>query len=499
MKKLNIILDETTIINFPFLWKLVRRYYLIPILTPLFVFVVSAYFYYSQNVIYSTSVGFRSVADEADSPTSAMAKLLGEKTNGLSPQEVIGIAKSPDFFDRVSRQLVVNPKFQFMNFNSITVKGQIPVTAMFQHCKMDIDCTRIALSKVIPQFVSINQDETVDSKFHVVVKTLDPFTSSTLLNIVREVIVEERIMTTKHFLNGQKKISEDILRKKKLELDDTNYMTLGEDIKSVGHELENLQTIMIVLSRKYEEKKYELSKYEITLNQTEESLKSGKNDEERDYFVQRESLRSRIKQITQDINTMEINKEGTSAEGAEILAQLRAELQIKKADLGKFKALPRAIASSDQFVENKEKASSFTEFDLNVIKREFNKIKKEYDETVAKKEELFAKKIELDKKMDELRPQFEYLKLLEGKVIQLQLLDSTVLSDLVFEKNDSGISRFKRATKEKIGLYSIFLIVFLMFIGLLLCYLLDRRIYDEYELRKNFEDLAIIGNTPDFS
>jgi hypothetical protein len=45
---------------------------------------------------------------------------------------------------------------------------------------------------------------------------------------------------------------------------------------------------------------------------------------------------------------------------------------------------------------------------------------------------------------------------------------------------------------------SIFFSCFLLLFVVILRYIFDGRIYDEYELKNNFEDLEIIGNTPDF-
>ena len=77
-------------------------------------------------------------------------------------------------------------------------------------------------------------------------------------------------------------------------------------------------------------------------------------------------------------------------------------------------------------------------------------------------------------------------------------MNSTVVSDLKFEHELGPKIVFKSLSKVKSFLYSIVLSLFLVLMVIILLYLLDDKIYDKYELERTFEDLSVIGNTPDF-
>ena len=79
MKKLNIVLNETSIINFPFLWKLVKRYKFLSITVPVIAAIYSTSVFLGQNTIYSGEVGFKYINEGSNSPTSMIFSMLGEK------------------------------------------------------------------------------------------------------------------------------------------------------------------------------------------------------------------------------------------------------------------------------------------------------------------------------------------------------------------------------------------------------------------------------------
>lgn len=499
MKKLSIILDETTILNFPFLWLLVRRYKYISLITPFLGGLFALYLYFSQNLISTVSMGFKSVSNEANSPTNAISKVLGETKDVLTPQEIVGMASSLDFIQKVAEEVVKHPKFEELNLNSFDAKKILSVKEMFKDCKGDLSCETSELTKVLPLFISINQDKMVETKFYVDVKTLDFYTSHILVQIVSQTISNERVNSMKHGLSSQRLITTELLNKKNEEINSTNFVGLSNEMKTITAELEIATGRVASLGAIYESKKLDLSKMDITLKQTEKSFQSGTSDDERETYNQVETLKLKIKQVTQDIHSIELNK-GTLSPGDQgILDQLKSELKEKKRELRHISKNDRSVANVDQFLEAKDKDSNFTSFDYKVAKQELAKLQMEYDLAKADKDRLFNHKMEIDQKLEQLRPAFEYLKLLETKKVQLELLESTVVSDFVFDQLPSGVTHFKRATKEKIALFSMLVTVFVMFAVLLFRYLLDSRIYNEMELKRNFEDIIIIGNTPDFN
>ena len=124
MKKLNVILDETTIINFSFFRKLIRRYYLICSIIPLLVIGFSYSFYNSQNIIFMQSKSFKNVSNDADSPTIAIAKIIGESQEGVDASEIIGMTQSLDFIKKLATDIYESGKYLSFNYNSLNSKNK---------------------------------------------------------------------------------------------------------------------------------------------------------------------------------------------------------------------------------------------------------------------------------------------------------------------------------------------------------------------------------------
>ena len=262
--------------------------------------------------------------------------------------------------------------------------------------------------------------------------------------------------------------------------------------------LEGLEQGLLSMSAMYQSKQFEVNRMEITLQQTERTIQGGKSENDRERFNQQESLKNKIKQMAQDIHALEMNKESLGPSDRVVLEQLTFDLKVKKEQLKKLPAEKRSVINADKFVEEKDKAANFTFFDYMVAKKELMNLKAKSELMAAEKNELVSKKHELEQKLEQMRPVLEYFKLLEAKLVQIEMLESTIVSDLVFDQLPSGEIYFKRAEKEKIGLFSLLLSLFVMFVVLIVRYLLDSRVFNEIELERNFEGLEVLGIVPEF-
>ena len=106
MKKLNVILHETTIIDFPFVWKMILRYKGISFIIPLIVLIASAVYYNGQNDIYQRRKYFKNLTADVNNTSSAIASVLGEKTSSLTESEIMGLVSSLDFQQDFSERIL---------------------------------------------------------------------------------------------------------------------------------------------------------------------------------------------------------------------------------------------------------------------------------------------------------------------------------------------------------------------------------------------------------
>ncbi|MCP4912849.1 MAG: hypothetical protein GY909_07000 [Oligoflexia bacterium] len=499
MKKINVILHETTIINFPFFWKLIKRYAVISVIAPIIALCVGAYVYLSQNDIYLKSASFKYQVDSAEASSSSIASIIGEKSQGLSPNEILGIMTSFDFAKQVATTLVNHKDILKFNFTPIKSKDMVSTPDMMAKCGDDFDCKVKSVQVIIPYLYVMEPDRLIENRFWVRVKSLDRFTTETLTDILINELVKSRVNTIKHSITEQIKLSHELVDSKREELIGVDMMAVRDRKKEVSSLIEEITSKIKNYNSFYHQQKLKMTLAETKYNQTKNTISKKKvNQEDVETFKKRTELKDKIKKIQEDITAIKLSSQSLSSQDSIIIDQLNLELKETKEKLGKLGGNGRSISNIVKFLDKKDKESDFNEFDYKVLKGQFAKIQKDYQAMIDKRDALEAEDRKLDNTLEQYKPSFEYIKLLEQKIIQLKLLESTVISDFIFDKEMANVRRFKRTSRSKITLFSVTTSIFLLFLLILIRYVSDDRIYDTYELEKSFEELTIIGNTPDF-
>lgn len=498
MKKLNIILHETTIINFPFFWKLLVRYKWFSLVIPLLVFSYASYYYKSQNDIYLRKKFFKNIATESDSPTNAIASVLGEQTSSLTESEVVGLIKSLDFQQEFTQEVVQDNDFGKLNITPLNGSDKVDLATIVDRCNGLESCVLNSVRGTLFSFIRIIQDRLVLNKYFVQVNTLDPETTKYILGKISEKIVRSRVEAIRHKIDEQIKISSELAETKRKELDKVDLKHLKDKAKTFRVSLESINR-KIERNNTFRQKlKLELALAETQVTETKKIYKDNIETDKLLTYQKRSTLEEKIKKYQEDISAMRSVSDSVSTQDSIILAQLNSELSKAKRELAAMGNAGRKVSSDAKFILSKENESNFTEFDFKVKKEQYRKAKETYNELVVERDLATEELSKIENKLEELQPSFEYLKLLEQKIIQLTLLNSTVVSDLVFENQLSPQSIYKKVNKSKIILFSFSISITLLIIVISLFFLMDDRIYDQHELEKSFEDLTIIGNTPDF-
>jgi hypothetical protein len=495
VKKVNIILNETTIINIPFIWKLAFRYKFMAIAIPLIIFTAASLKYLSQHPISFVSIGFKNAADSSNSAQSAIFAVLGEKTGALDITEIISIGNSVDFKLQLADRIYSHPDFKKFNYNPLNVKEIKSHDEIFGKCLERKECILNILKNRLGTFYGVLENNTVVNRFNLVVRTLDPLTSEVIARKIAELIEEERLGSIKYFLSEQIKISSDLVEKQEEIMKERKITNLIENIKNVRFKLIDVNRELHYYRDSFAKSKNKLTMSETLVNQSKKVIEnSSKGDKQK--FAKASYLRERIGQLREDIASLQIQKNFSSRDQG-VIKQLKNDLRSKSRELA---SLGNVASKADgDFVNQKAGTSRSGEFNATVLRKHAVKAKKQYSDIAKKRDGLLLEQNEYESKMAEYKPEMEYMALIETKLVQLKLAESTVVTDLVFDKSFNGRSIYREITKFKIfSLAFLMSFVILLFV-LVLRYILDDKIYDEAELRNNFQDLDIIGNTPDFT
>ena len=500
MKKLNVILHDTTIINFPFFWKLILRYKWISFLIPTFIFSLSILFYNSQNDIFLQRIYFKNRTNNGEGPKDAISSVLGEKTNSLTESEILGMMASLDFQQDLTETVFNHENLNTLNLGHLSNKKIFNMEEFLSLCSGQKKCIFSMLRARLLTYFKIMPDPSVLDKYYLEIRTRDPKTSTFLLSVASQKIMENRVHSIRQKIEEQIKITEELSQEKRNEIESVNLLKLKEDEVKVKAMISDLNKKITSYEQYYQRLKLDLVTAET---QVDETKKVSEKDIETDklFLVQkRRRLATEIKKLKKDIDAIKSvsNLKLLSSQDKTILSQLKVELKKTQAELKKMGNKGRETASVASLIKKKEGERSFTEFDFRVIKKRFKKSKADLDEMIEKRSEKVNELANITNKIEKFKPSFEYLRRLEEKNIQLSLLNSTVVSDLIFEREFSSMTKYKKINKAKMILFS--LASSLLVVGLLIfiLYLIDDRIYDLEELEKSFDELTVIGNTPDF-
>lgn len=474
------------------------RYKWFSLFIPLLVFSYASYYYKSQNDIYLRKKFFKNIASESDSPSNAIASVLGEQTSSLTTSEVVGLIGSLDFQQEFTQEIIKDREFHNLNITPLNGKNKLDLAEVLKLCNGLESCVENKVRGIVFSFTRIIPDRLVVNKYFVQVNSLDPDTTKYLLNKLSKKIVESRVEAIRHKIDEQIKISKELAESKRSELEKIDLKRAKDTTKTLKVSLDSINRKIERNNTFRQRLKLELALAETQVSETKKVYKDNIETDKLLVYQKRVRLENKIKKYEEDIAAIRSVSDGVSKQDSVILTQLDGELRKAKKQLKAMGISGRKVSSDAKFILSKENESNFTEFDFKVKKEQYKKASETYNELVKEREEITVKLSQLETKLEEIQPSFEYLKLLEQKIIQLTLLNSTVVSDLVFENQLSGQSVYKKVNKSKIILFALSVSLTLLIVVISVFFLMDDRIYDQQELEKSFEDLTIIGNTPDF-
>ncbi len=498
MKKFNAILDDTTIINFVFFARLLKRYILLTTVIPIFIFGYAAYYYSTQNIVYIKNINFTFKKDDSSSPSSAIATLVGEKSSELTESDIIAISKSPDFRDTISNLLMADPNTQKITLSGLKAQIIKMTPEQFSFCNNNQECFKNAISERISGFYSLKSSDIIDKMMKLEVKTLTPFSSSVLLDNIKQSFIKFRLNQIKHSITEQKKISLKLINQKKTELIDIGYES---SLKKVAQGKAALRSLVAsILSLEHIAQKQKMSA-EVIQTQYEQTKKIGnKNiDSDIDSLEHLAQLKKEISNLKADINALKLSQSSFTNTDKNIIKKLQKDLRVKNRKYKRLRKNTNLTSNDSNFISSKSRQSKSLEFEYKISKKQMSKTVAELERLIVKRDNVISQN-EIDEiTLAKGKPTSEYITLLENKLMQLKILDSTMISDIIFDKKASGIRAFRRTTKLKVAMFATLVTLFTLFLVTLIRYMLDPRIYDEYELQKTFEDLDVIGKTPDFN
>lgn len=496
MEKLSNLLDETTIISFRLLWKLIERYRShLPFVGVLFISLFG-YFYFSQPLIYSVSVPVKTVAKHTVS-NDLSALLPVENTSSLNLSELSVALSSFGFIKSYAEEVINDSQFENLDFGAITNGRSITGSSVKKNCKNDKKCMIDLLANALSGTFSIEQGMTED-RYQVTVSALNEVTVINLARILVKSIDKSRIETRRYLVVKEMESVENLIKESRSMMSKMDGFNLLEENERNQLVISDLKEKLRSLQSSINGETSSISALEARVLENKKTLeKVAKVDKlER---LQGVTLRKKIEDIRQNIASLSSVPEAMrSNSDKKILDDLNIELKKLEEKLAQTTEGENVNLFTDDFGKQQEVHENTFEFEYYVAKNKLTRLEQEYAATKAKLDFINKDKISNDNTVNKLKTDLDFLKNLEAKQMSLKLMSSTMTSDLVFEEISSKAREFRRSSVLKIFLYCFFNSFFLYVVSILFRYFTDDKIYSEDDLKMYFKNLDFIGEVPSF-
>jgi hypothetical protein len=498
MKKINALLNEVTLINFALVGRLAKRYRGLTVLALAAVFGCVFYFHFSQHTIYSKKVYFKVKKVEENTRSSKIAALVDDVSSSFVNQnEVTAIITNYKFVRRLSEMVVDSPNFKSLDFRNPKVNSLDKHRIFSGDCR-DRACHISRLESILPGLYSV-ESEIGTGRFILTITTIAEKTTSELLKSFILALGENRYNALLLDYNKQIEHTAELMKVNRSHIQRIGgFEKMGalESLQaSIDRQNEKIRDIVSRLTSEKQQSHY----HEIRLKTTEKTAGLGietKNKHEYENYVQ---LAKEIEKIKADINVLKVVPEvARTTTDVQILTKLKSDLLVKEEELNSFGKMTRNVSSEQTFIESQISNQTNYEFDFKISKQRLKRL--EVESVVAKEEldDLLSRKALLDDEVLALKPDLEFLKSLEAKMVSLRMLRSGARSDIQFEEFGPEVKTFRRNSLIRITVFSLLFIGFLLFLALIVVYLFDDRIFEEDEITKCMDDLKIIGEAPHF-
>ncbi len=496
MKKLNALLHDVTIVNFSLIAKMVVRYRKVSLVAVVAVFSIIPYLYFTQVVIQQKQVFFKVNSQTGEANSNSLTNILDSGTQFLKKPEIMAVVNTYDFKTIMAQHLVSSPDFKKYDFNS-TAQNVGGVSSALESCSDD-NCKVNVLRDTIPGMFSLDSELGTD-RFSLVITTRSAKTTMAILGSFQVALDKVRLQNAISSIEDQIKQIQELITKSRTELENTSgFVKVAESESldaSIYQHKDKIKNLIDRLNRESDQQSFQ----QIRLKESNLTANSNIDSDEKLGYEKFSKTNRRIEELRQNIGALNSTPPANRTPSDErVLAELKVELKKNESELRKMGDLKRNIAYEDSFINTQINNQSSFAFDYKVSSAKVKSLQKEYDRSKKELDQLFELKAKMDNELLALKPDLEYLKLLESKFVALKMKKSAITSDVYFDHYGPDVMSFKRSSLIQISAFSILFIAFFLFIALIVVYLRDDRIYDEFEIEKCCDDLQIIGEVPHF-
>ncbi len=492
LRKLEPVIHDISVVNFPFIWTRIKRYKSYLLLLPFIMAGIGFFLFKTQFVIYRQYLPIK-VASEV---------LKGELSRSqlqLNFNELLATTGSYEFHSLLAKQIVANPRFKEMNFTPLKANSLNSWQDVFGTCRGAVDCETKRLSGFISQFISVEKG-TSDERYTFILTSLDAETLKILTPIFIDTVGMFRVQSIQTSYQKHEELLKDMLKKTQHEFTQEENIDSLNKFKINELRLHDLKEDIHSLQKTINDDTSKLTSVELHLKEaqsltrdlnvsTREKLKS---EELRMKLAKMNELRTNIAALKS------LDSKSRSSSDEVFLKHIQRELELTEKEVSMSSRRTVRISEGENFNSAQQSNKSSLNFQYNILKKKIEKEKAKIDILMSEASFLINSNSILEAKTVGLAQEMETIKELSSRLHTIRLMNSTIKSDIYFEDFADNLDEFHRSSPTKNFLFSFIISLLIISIVLAVRYFSDDQLIGEYEIKKCFNDLTIIGKAPEF-
>lgn len=495
MYKLNLLLNENTLINFKLVRKLILRYrshFFVSFFGFLGIFLVN---YYYQPIRYSVNVSMQATSTHVVS-RDLSSLLPNENASVLNVGELKLSFGSLKFLKNYAKAVSENENFAILNFGLIGKRHNLTGREIKFSCRGRMECIVEKIAGVLQGSFNVEQS-VIDNRFTLTITANDKKSAEILTPILLKVVEENRIGVKQALVFKEIKNVSDLIEESRTMIQKMDGYTALENQEKLQNDITDAKEKIKLIQFAINSETANVSNLESRLNENKKTT-SKKLIGSRENLEHLKKKQNRLLEIRQNISILSnVYEENRSEADREIIKQLKRELKALTRELPN-EVEQKSLEGKQSFMDGQAEKSRDFEFEYVVAKNKLETLKQNYEDTRKELDAYLQEKIANEGKVIGMKSDLEFLKNLENKLMSLRLLSATLTSDLFIEESIPNARGYRQATILKIFLFSISIAIFLYFTSLILRYLSDDTLYDVEEIHSRLGNLDFLGEAPRF-
>lgn len=488
MKKLTLLLNKDSVINFSLLFTLLRRYWIVNSICVLVSVGALVSFYINQDKNYVREIHFNSKLDNVNQE-SKISQIIGiNKIDEIKSYR--SLVERWDFKVSIAQDIMaVEDINEFYIEDDNGDKKNL--RSVYEYCSYNKECISRYIAENIQNNYSIKQSPRYGG-YVLYSRGKNKFTTL----IIQDSIVKnlKSIKFNSNYILAKEKIQaleNELEKNEKQLLDNHNIINVGADSR-----ISDLDEVIREQEKSLAKNKELLFSVDSDLKFYKKMKKVSFSGKDRSLIRKKAEIEQQIVDVSKNIDLL---KSGSLAGNSEIIVSLKKQRSDLANELKKLKVSDASITD-----DKKNKTIELEKIPELIQKKKtlsilISKLTEQISENKIKRDKLLKDRNLNTITNDQLNPLKSTIVDIRNKIRETRNSLNSIQNYLTFNILNPKIEDQKKFTLKLLILLSIILSVFTALVSCFICYFLDDRVYSHEEIQVFYHDAKDLGIAPEIT